>query len=278
MSDEPEEGEGQFAELEAGAVRADLSWYDNPEVFYDESAPPIYKFRIVNFLLPEHPTVIRVEIDGRELDAALIEGMFASMKQDPESAWQEAGQGRRDYVFAEYRDAFEDSAVFDNVTYLMWLFFVRHFPKLLSNLYGIAAVSAYTAAALSTMRKSPTEELNEMEVLARSNIEKLLDDQKRELKRLVDIRSTGRPLGSVKPAEKRAQEAADFEIEIEGTIRRLLSERGQMPSKTAVAKALGIGGLNPATGVDSSLAAFRNKLDRLNVDYSAIVERMRLNK
>ncbi|HEV3471320.1 MAG TPA: hypothetical protein VG148_18490 [Pyrinomonadaceae bacterium] len=88
----------------------------------------------------------------------------------------------------------------------------------------------------------------------------------------------GRPPGSTKPAEQKAREAAEFEQEIEKVIRRLISPDGAMPTKTAVAKALGIGGLNPRTGTDSSLTAFRNKLDRLNVDYDAIVERVRLNK
>lgn len=88
----------------------------------------------------------------------------------------------------------------------------------------------------------------------------------------------GRPKGSTKPEAVKAQEAAEFEKQIEVTIRELLSTGGKMPTKTAVARALGIGGLNPNTGIDSSLQAFRNKLARLSVDYNVIVERVKLNK
>jgi hypothetical protein len=88
----------------------------------------------------------------------------------------------------------------------------------------------------------------------------------------------GRPLGSTKPPEQKAQESAEFEKQVEETIRQLLLASGEMPTKTAVAKELGIGGLSLKSGVDSSLAAFNNKLARLSVDYKAIVERIELNK
>lgn len=87
----------------------------------------------------------------------------------------------------------------------------------------------------------------------------------------------GRPQGSTKPVEKKAQEAAEFEKKVEAAIRSLLSPTGEMPTKTAVAKALGIGGLS-LKGVDSSLNAFSNKLRNLKIAYNAIVERVRLNK
>ena len=88
----------------------------------------------------------------------------------------------------------------------------------------------------------------------------------------------GRPQGSTKPAEKKAQEASEFEKIVEGAIQTLLSAKGAMPTKTAVAKHLRIGGLSAKTGIDSSLSAFRNKLKRLGVDYDAIVARVMPNK
>jgi len=88
----------------------------------------------------------------------------------------------------------------------------------------------------------------------------------------------GRPQGSTKPAEKKAQEASEFEKIVEEAIQALLSAKGAMPTKTAVAKHLRIGGLSRKTGIDSSLNAFRNKLKRLGLNYDAIVDRVKLNK
>lgn len=128
---------------------------------------------------------------------------------------------------------------------------------------------------------------------ANSEVKKLLDktvdnSAKKQRERLVKVLNSlprlniptgvGRPKGSTKPEDVKAQEAEDFDKQIEEAIRSLISSRGEMPTKTAVAKALGIGGLNPATGIDSSLQSFNGKLKRLGVDYDAIVERVRLNK
>jgi hypothetical protein len=88
----------------------------------------------------------------------------------------------------------------------------------------------------------------------------------------------GRPLGTTKSEEKRAKEKAEFESKIEETIRDLFAKTGTMPTKTAVARALGIGGVNVATGVDSSLMVFRAKLARLDVDYNLIANKVRRNK
>jgi hypothetical protein len=106
------------------------------------------------------------------------------------------------------------------------------------------------------------------------------DARRKEMKKRLRAEQigSGRPKGSTKPIEKKAQEAAKFEREIEEAIRTLLSVTGEMPTKTAVAKELGIGGLSPKTGIDTSLNAFSNKLRRLKVDYDAVVERVRLNK
>jgi hypothetical protein len=72
----------------------------------------------------------------------------------------------------------------------------------------------------------------------------------------------GRPLGSKKPDEKKAQDAAEFEQKIEEAIRALRSTTGTMPRKTAVAKYVRIGGMSPA-GSNTSLGTFNAKLKRL---------------
>jgi len=87
----------------------------------------------------------------------------------------------------------------------------------------------------------------------------------------------GRPKGSTKPEDVKAQEAAELEKKIEETIRKLLSAKGKMPTKTAVAKELGFGGLS-AGGTDSSLTVFSKKLKGLKIDYRAIEDRVKLDK
>jgi hypothetical protein len=87
----------------------------------------------------------------------------------------------------------------------------------------------------------------------------------------------GRPKGSTKPEDVKAQEAAEYEKKVEAAIRKLISPKGKMPTKKAVAKELGIGGLS-AGGTDSSLTNFSRKLRGLKIDYDAIVERVNLDK
>jgi hypothetical protein len=88
----------------------------------------------------------------------------------------------------------------------------------------------------------------------------------------------GRPTGRKKPAERRAQDKAAFERQIEDAYSLLLERTGLGPTKTAIAQEMGIGGRNPHTGADSRLTAFNNKLKRLGVDYEAIIQRAQLNK
>jgi hypothetical protein len=89
--------------------------------------------------------------------------------------------------------------------------------------------------------------------------------------------SVGRPLGTTKPENVKAKEAAEFEKKVEETIQNLLKSRGKMPTKTAVAKALNIGSLTKE-GNNTSLTVFGRKIKRLKIDYDAIVERVKLDK
>ena len=87
----------------------------------------------------------------------------------------------------------------------------------------------------------------------------------------------GRPKGTKKLKSQKKQEAMEFERKVEETIRRLLVAGGKMPTKTAVAKTLGMGGIN-AKGNDSSLNSFGNKLRALEIDYPAIIRRVKLHE
>jgi hypothetical protein len=98
-----------------------------------------------------------------------------------------------------------------------------------------------------------------------------------DLLRKADRNLRGRPKGSTKPEEKKAQEAAEYEKKVEAAIRKLITAKGKMPTKKAVAKELGIGGLS-AGGTDSTLTNFGRKLRGLKIDYDAIVERIKVDK
>jgi hypothetical protein len=82
----------------------------------------------------------------------------------------------------------------------------------------------------------------------------------------------GRPPGSKKPEEQKAREAIEFAQQVQEVIARLRFEKGEKPTKTAVAKALGLGGLSLKTGVDSSLGVFNKKLKRLKLDYDELAD------
>lgn len=98
--------------------------------------------------------------------------------------------------------------------------------------------------------------------------------------KIIAEKKPGRLRGSTKPHELKVQERNEYAAKIEETYRELRITAGQAPTKTSVAKKLGVGGLNPKTGIDSSLTAFNNKLKRLKIDYKATVEKVEaeLNK
>lgn len=78
------------------------------------------------------------------------------------------------------------------------------------------------------------------------------------LPRLIAKGQVGRPRGSTKSEAEIAEERRLFELRIETALKQLITATRQVPTKTAVAQALRVGGLNPASGNDTSLQAFNN--------------------
>ena len=87
----------------------------------------------------------------------------------------------------------------------------------------------------------------------------------------------GRPLGTTKPEEKKAEEKAEFESKLEETIKALYHTLGRVPFKYEVAEALNIGGQS-AKGSDSRINSLNNKLKRLDIDYPALISRLNLHE
>lgn len=68
----------------------------------------------------------------------------------------------------------------------------------------------------------------------------------------------------------RQKEREKFLARIEGAYRRLREKSSKRPTKTSVARELGIGGIDPKTGGQSSLQVFRAKLKRNEIDYATL--------
>ncbi|HEX8072752.1 MAG TPA: hypothetical protein VF546_22580 [Pyrinomonadaceae bacterium] len=91
------------------------------------------------------------------------------------------------------------------------------------------------------------------------------------LPRIITKGRSGRPRGTTKSAEMRQQEKEEFVAQIEVAVRTLALAASKLPSKTAVARELRMGGVNPSKGNDTSLQTFNNRLNRYGIDYDQIV-------
>jgi hypothetical protein len=81
--------------------------------------------------------------------------------------------------------------------------------------------------------------------------------------------AVGRPPGTTKPEEKKRAEAMQFEEQVETALRKLWIEKGEEPTKTAVAEDLNIG------SPEYRLTSFINRLTRRGINYQAIVDRVK---
>jgi len=81
----------------------------------------------------------------------------------------------------------------------------------------------------------------------------------------------GRPLGTKKSDAQKQQDAADFKERVKEVIQTLYQAQNKLPTKTAVAEALNLG------GPESRINALNNKLNRLKLDYKAILQELELH-
>ncbi len=88
----------------------------------------------------------------------------------------------------------------------------------------------------------------------------------------------GRPEGRGKSIEDREREKLEFEQQIEGVLMELFDLLGDVPPKIRVAEKLNMGCSNSPGGNNTRLMTFNSKLERLGVDYAAIVERVKLSR
>lgn len=142
----------------------------------------------------------------------------------------------------------------------------------------LIAQGAITVASASRLSKSGVD----AEVDAREQIElaaqrtanakrEMLRGQLKQLPFVIAQRRRGAPR---KSHSQRESQRREYAAKVERTYRDLFVKVGKKPTKTLVARTLGEGGINPKTGIDSSLPAFRNKLDRLEIDYDALVTKV----
>ena len=173
------------------ALRADLKAYDNPEVFEDNKLPQVYKLRVVNTLLPNAPTVINIELHGDVLFSALRESTFAMFRHNPETERQMLeAYGAEDW--SKVRAEILADEEFQGTELAMLRFFVRNFPKLMVSLYNITnLVSVFSA--LGNLFTSPAER-NQREQLFRTLLKNMLRLLEKDIKQMLETRSSGRPV------------------------------------------------------------------------------------
>jgi hypothetical protein len=136
------------------------------------------------------------------------------------------------------------------------------FAKLLydnSNLaHSIIGNIGYPATGVILIGEDKTETLfNFPKVRASESVARIVRPFRRAIKERFKV-ARGKTIGTKKPEDIRQIEKVEFEAQIRRAIKNIFSEglRKDRGIKTAVAKLLGIGGVNPVTGNDSSLQAF----------------------
>ena len=168
----------------------DLKQYDNPEVFEDPTLPQHYKLRVITKNLPEHPTILDIEVDGEALFRALRETMFKILQLNP-NLEETIRQFHGDIGWDEARTKLlADEEYLESEQEMFW-FFVRYLPKFMVNTYNIAAM----VSAMSTLGRllDEPEEINEREKIYRTILNDLIRGFKKDIKQMLATRSSGRP-------------------------------------------------------------------------------------
>lgn len=194
------------------------------------------------------------------------------------------------FVHSEGRDSLVRTLAYNAMSYSLMRLVIYHQTAMFSEIKGEMEyitetilfqlpVTAHSrahnqASASQSVRKALDKFIKKLAKERREFLAGYLN----KLPSLVVPTKEGRPLGSKKPEEVKQREKAEFEGKIEETIRSLFKKEGRVPTKTAVAEALGMGGVNPRGGGDSRLNSFNNKLGRLKIDYDALVQGLDLHE
>jgi hypothetical protein len=165
--------------------------YDNPEVFYDPNLPQIYKFRIVNTLLPGTPDVFRLEVNGEILHDLFLETVIGLMRQDP-AAENRIRELHGDKDLDEYRARLLEDKEYLDAEQEMYRLFVRSLPNLMMRFYEIIVLTSIFGAGLRTGNEQPAER-NETEKMLRTTLNQLLRTLEKDIKRILATRRKGRP-------------------------------------------------------------------------------------
>jgi hypothetical protein len=163
---------------EEQALADDLNLYANPEVFSDSTLPQIYKLYIRTLRLPETSFILDIEVNGEDLPAALREGMLGLMHLDPNFHGNINEVRAEMLADPEYAEA--DLAA--------RRFFVRHLPKLMVHIYNIL-VATTVLSVTAPLWDEPTEK----EKLFRFALKGMLRELEKDIKKMLQTRSSGRP-------------------------------------------------------------------------------------
>jgi len=169
----------------------DLQAYDNPEVFYDSNLPQLYLLNIIEkAFLPDRLPILKIEVDGKNLNRGLFEGTFRFMGFT---------QQARDELMEQYEEqdwqhvklAIMEDPDFVKMQSDIYWFFVRNFPKLTVHLYNIAALMSVLSGLSQIFDEQQMRD--EKEQTLRKLLRVSLTELERDIKKMLRTRSSGRP-------------------------------------------------------------------------------------
>lgn len=188
FEDEPQ---GEPEDAAAAALWEDLKAYDNPEVFYDSGLPQLYLLNIIEqAFLPDRLSILKIEVDGKNLNRALHEAIFRFIGFT-EQARQELIKEYETQDWQHVKLAIMQDPDFVNMQSDIYWFFVRNFPKLSVHLYNMAALMSVLSGLSQIFDEKQMRD--EKERTLRTLLRASLRELEREIKKMLGTRSSGRP-------------------------------------------------------------------------------------
>lgn len=182
MSDEKSQ-DSQTAE--ALALLQDLEAYANPQAYADPNEPHVYRLNIPGKPYDEKAAVLRIELDGAQLKSSLRALMSVAMNHLSLSE-----EDRKKYLASEpYQQSEND----------MYVFFLRHFPKLITDFFiTISQIALVSPGSVGSMTFSG-DARKEFERNQKNLLEVNLGRLRKKIKQMLETNPRGRPKKIIDP-------------------------------------------------------------------------------
>src|SRR5947209_15404004 len=167
------------------ALLQDLAAYENPEAYADPEKPHVYRLRIPGKPYDESGAILRIELDGTQLKSALRALMSVASDQILSSK-----EDREKYFESEpYQQAESD----------MYMFFLRNFPKLITDFFMIISQIALVSPGSVGSMTFSGDARKEFEQNQKTLLEENLGRLRKRIKRMLETRRRGRPKKTIDP-------------------------------------------------------------------------------